>query len=72
MPRAKPLYSVGDPRYGTPEVQWATDLGLRCGTVLQLTQHTAAGNRPFAYQFARLTTPEIQPGENIHGLDELT
>ena len=68
--RAKPLYAVADPRTGTPEVQWATDMGFRCGTVLQLTQHTAAGNRAFAYQFARLTTPEIQPGGNIHGLDE--
>ena len=67
--RATPLYAVADPRNGTPEVQWATDMAFRCGTVLQLTQHTAAGNRAFAYQFARLTTPEIQPGGNIHGLD---
>ena len=46
--RAKPLYSAGDPRHGTPEVQWATDMSFRCGTVLQLTHHTAAGNRAFA------------------------
>jgi para-nitrobenzyl esterase len=44
-------------------------MAFRCGTVLQLTQHTAARNRAFAYQFARTTTPEIQPGGNIHGLD---
>jgi para-nitrobenzyl esterase len=67
--RAKPLYAQADPRDGTPEVQWATDTAFRCGTVLQLTQHTAAGHRAFAYQFSRLTTPEIQPGGNIHGLD---
>jgi para-nitrobenzyl esterase len=53
----------------TPEVQWATDTAFRCGTVLQLTQHTTAGHRAFAYQFSRLTAPEIQPGGNIHGLD---
>jgi para-nitrobenzyl esterase len=67
--RAKPLYAQADPRDGTPEVQWATDTAFRCGTVLQLTQHTTAGHRTFAYQFSRLTTPEIQPGGNIHGLD---
>jgi para-nitrobenzyl esterase len=67
--RAKPLYAVPDPLGGTPEVQWATDMAFRCGTVLQLSQHTTAGNRAFAYQFSRLTTPEIQPGGNIHGLD---
>jgi para-nitrobenzyl esterase len=67
--RAKALYTGADPRDGTPEVQWATDTAFRCGTVLQLTQHTGAGNRAFAYQFSRLTTPEIQPGGNIHGLD---
>lgn len=67
--RAKPLYAQADPRNGTPEVQWATDMAFRCGTVLQLTQHATSGHRTFAYQFSRLTTPEIQPGGNIHGLD---
>jgi len=67
--RAKPLYTAANPRDGAPEVQWATDTAFRCGTVLQLNQHTAAGHRAFAYQFARLTTPDIQPGGNIHGLD---
>jgi para-nitrobenzyl esterase len=67
--RAKALYTGADPRDGTPEVQWGTDTAFRCGTVLQLIQHTGAGNRAFAYQFSRLTTPEIQPGGNIHGLD---
>lgn len=37
--------------------------------ILQLVQHLAAGHRGFAYEFARLVTPEIQPGGNIHGFD---
>jgi para-nitrobenzyl esterase len=67
--RARPLYAAEDPLYGTPEVQWATDRGFRCGTVLQLAQHVRAGHSAFAYEFARLVTPPIQPGGNIHGLD---
>lgn len=67
--RARPLYAADDPLYGPPEVQWATDAGFRCGTVLQLGQHVRAGHAAFAYEFARLVTPPIQPGGNIHGLD---
>ncbi len=67
--RARPLYTADDPIYGTPEVQWATDVSFRCPGVMQLAQHVAAGNTAFAYEFARLTTPEILPGGNIHGLD---
>jgi len=66
--RARRLYAADDPLYGTPEVQWATDIGFRCGTVLQLVQHMNAGNRTFAFEFARLASPPIQPGGNIHGL----
>ena len=67
--RARPLYAREDPLYGTPEVQWATDTTFRCPALLQLAQHVAAGPRGFAYEFARLVTPEIQPGGNIHGFD---
>jgi para-nitrobenzyl esterase len=49
----------------------ATDVGFRCGTVLQLQQHTRAGYRAYAYEFARLAVPPIQPGGNIHGLDSV-
>jgi len=66
--RARPLYATDDSLYGTPEVQWATDVGFRCGTILQLVQHVNAGNRTFAFEFARLANPPIQPGGNIHGL----
>jgi para-nitrobenzyl esterase len=66
--RARSLYATDDPLYGTPEVQWATDVGFRCGTILQLVQHVNAGNRTFAFEFARLASPPIQPGGNIHGL----
>ena len=66
--RARPLYAGEDPLYGTPEGQWATDTH-RCPAILQLVQHLAAGHRGFAYEFARLATPEIQPGGNIHGFD---
>jgi len=31
-------------------------------------QHMNAGNRTFAFEFARLASPPIQPGGNIHGL----
>jgi para-nitrobenzyl esterase len=67
--RAQPLYASDDPVYGTPEVQWATDIGFRCGTVLQLGQHVRAGQTAFAFEFARLMTTPIQPGGNVHGLD---
>jgi para-nitrobenzyl esterase len=67
--RARALYASADPLYGTPEVQWATDTSFRCNSVLQMTQHVAGGHTAFAYEFARLTTPDIQPGGNIHGLD---
>ncbi len=67
--RARPLYGAADPLYGTPEVQWATDVSFRCGAVMQLVQHVAAGNTAFGYEFARLATPDFQPGGNIHGLD---
>ena len=67
--RARPLYAGADPLYGTPEVQWATDVSFRGPTVMQKSQHAAAGNMVFAYEFARLVTPEISPGGNIHGLD---
>ena len=67
--KARPLYAAADPLHGTPEVQWATDVGFRCGTVMQLTQHAATGQPVFAYEFARLVTPEVQPGGNIHGVD---
>jgi para-nitrobenzyl esterase len=69
--RARALYAADDPVYGAPVVQLATDLGFRCGTVLQLNQHSSAGHRTYAYEFARLATPPIQPGGNIHGLDSL-
>jgi para-nitrobenzyl esterase len=67
--RARALYVNDDPLYGTAAVQWATDTSFRCPTVMQLAQHVAAGNTAFAYEFARLATPEIQPGGNIHGFD---
>ena len=67
--RARTLYAADDALYGAPEVQWATDLGFRCGTVLQLQQHAAAGQTAFSYEFARLVNPPILPGGNIHGLD---
>jgi para-nitrobenzyl esterase len=66
--RARPLYAADDPLYGTPEVQWATDVGFRCGTILQLVEHVSAGHPAFAFEFARLANPPIQPGGNIHGL----
>jgi para-nitrobenzyl esterase len=66
--RVRSLYATDDSLYGTPEVQWATDVGFRCGTILQLLQHVNAGNRTFAFEFARLANPPIQPGGNIHGL----
>lgn len=66
--RAQPLYATDDPLYGTPEVQWATDVGFRCGTILQLVEHVRAGHPAFAFEFARLVDPPIQPGGNIHGL----
>lgn len=58
--RARTLYAVDDAVYGTPAVQLATDLGFRCGTVLQLKEHTSAGHIAYAYEFARLATPPIQ------------
>jgi para-nitrobenzyl esterase len=67
--KARPLYAAADELHGAPEVQWATDVGFRCGTVMQLTQHAATGQPVFAYEFARLVTPEIQPGGNLHGVD---
>ena len=67
--RARPLYATDDPLYGTPEVQWATDVGFRCGTILQLVEHVKAGHPAFAFEFARLVNPPIQPGGNIHGLN---
>jgi para-nitrobenzyl esterase len=67
--RARPLYSGTDPLYGAPAVQWATDVSFRCPAVMQQAQHAATGNTVFAYEFARLVTPEIYPGGNIHGLD---
>jgi para-nitrobenzyl esterase len=67
--RARPLYVDNDLVYGTPAVQLATDIAFRCPAVLQLAQHVAVGNTAFAYEFARLPMPEIQPGGNIHGLD---
>jgi para-nitrobenzyl esterase len=67
--RARPLYATDDPLYGTPEVQWATDVGFRCGTILQLVEHVNAGHPAFAFEFARLVNPPIQPGGNIHGLN---
>jgi len=66
--RARPLYATDEPLYGTPEVQWATDVGFRCGTILQLVEHVKAGRPAFAFEFARLVDPPIQPGGNIHGL----
>jgi para-nitrobenzyl esterase len=36
---------------------------------MQLTQHAATGQPVFAYEFARLVTPEVQPGGNLHGVD---
>jgi para-nitrobenzyl esterase len=68
-PRARPLYSDDDVLHGTPGVQWATDTSFRCPTTLQLVQHVAAGNKAFAYEFARLAVPEIRPGGSVHGLD---
>jgi para-nitrobenzyl esterase len=68
-PRARLLYSDDDPLYGTPGVQWTTDTSFRCPTILQLAQHVAAGNKAFAYEFARLAVPEIRPGGSVHGLD---
>jgi len=67
--RGRPLYAANDPMYGSAEVQWATDTSFRCPAHMQLGQHVAAGNAAFAYEFARLPVPEIQPGGNIHGLD---
>jgi para-nitrobenzyl esterase len=67
--KARPLYAAADPLYGAPEVQWATDVGFRCGTVLPLTQQAALGQPVFAYEFARLVTREVQPGGNMHGVD---
>jgi para-nitrobenzyl esterase len=66
--RARALYATDDPLYGTPEVQWATDVGFRCGTIIQLVEHVKAGHPAFAFEFARLVDPPIQPGGNIHGL----
>ena len=66
---ARPLYASADELHGTPEVQWATDVGFRCGTVMQLMQHAATGQPVFAYEFARLVMPEVQPGGNLHGVD---
>jgi para-nitrobenzyl esterase len=66
--RVRSLYATDDPLYGTPEVQWATDVGFRCGTILQLVEHVQAGHPAFAFEFARLVDPPIQPGGNIHGL----
>ena len=67
--RARQLYASDDPLYGTPEVQWATDVGFRCGTILQLVEHVKAGHPAFEFEFARLVDPPIQPGGNIHGLN---
>jgi para-nitrobenzyl esterase len=66
--RALRLYTTDDPLYGTPEVQWATDIGFRCDTIVQSIQHVNAGHPTFAFEFARLVDPPIQPGGNIHGL----
>jgi para-nitrobenzyl esterase len=66
--RVRSLYATDDPLYGTPEVQWATDVGFRCGTILQLVEHAKRGHPAFAFEFARLVEPPIQPGGNIHGL----
>lgn len=69
--RARALYGADDPVYGTPAVQLATDLGFRCGTVLQQQEHSSAGHSTYAYEFVRLARPPIQPGGNIHGFDRL-
>ena len=42
-----------DPEYGAVLTQWTTDLQFRCGTVQELTWHTAAGNTAYEYQFSR-------------------
>lgn len=44
----------GDPLYGSPEDQWATDLTFRCTAVAQHVWHAAAGNPGFQYEFARV------------------
>ena len=69
--RARALYATDDAVYGTPAVQLATDLGFRCGTVLQVKEHARANGTAYAYEFVRLATPPLQPGGNMHGFDGL-
>jgi para-nitrobenzyl esterase len=42
-----------DPQYGTAMTQWTTDTSFRCGTVQELSWHTAAGNPGYQYEFSR-------------------
>ncbi len=42
-----------DPESGTVMLQFTTDNSFRCGTVQELTWHTAAGNPGYEYQFSR-------------------
>jgi para-nitrobenzyl esterase len=57
--RALTLYGLNgttDPQpdleYGPVMTQWTTDTGFRCGTVQELSWHTAAGNPGYEYQFS--------------------
>jgi para-nitrobenzyl esterase len=54
-----------DPIYGTPTDQWATDASFRCGSVAQLAWHSAAGNPPYQFEFARVP-PAREAWEAIH------
>ena len=42
-----------DPENGNVLTQWNTDSSFRCGTVQELSWHTAAGNPGYEYQFSR-------------------
>ena len=42
-----------DPENGDVMAQWNTDISFRCGTVQELSWHTAAGNLGYEYQFSR-------------------
>jgi para-nitrobenzyl esterase len=52
--RARALYTVADPLYGSPAQQWATDTSFRCSAVAQLLWHAAAGNAAYHYELARI------------------
>ena len=55
--RAQALYAGAastDVSYGTPAEQWATDVSFRCSSVLEAAWHSAAGNRTYLYEFARV------------------